>query len=185
MGELCRRPPDTAGAPAATLRVKFWPGPFEKGRSAASPAAATHTASPRSAKNRRVLILPGAAPCAALVYSLGLLDPRAYPLEVNLGVTLRASATAALASDWGALATGTVLKLVVSDDAPNQSLFLSLKKMAECGQRLKTVADDLSNRQHGHRKDPARNTPHPEPEDERDDDEDGIEGEPPSQKHRR
>ena len=72
--------------------------------------APADTASPRSAKNRRVLILPGAAPCAALVYSLGLLDPRAYPLEVNLGVTLRASATAALASDWGALATARTTK---------------------------------------------------------------------------
>ena len=37
------------------------------------------------------------------------------------------------------------------------------------------------NRQHGHREDCARNTPHPEPEDERDDDEDGIEGEPSGQ----
>ena len=55
--------------------------------------------------------------------------------------------------------------------------------MTKCGQRLKTVADNLSNRQHGHRKDPARNTPHPEPEDERDDDEDRIEREPLSQKH--
>jgi hypothetical protein len=50
--------------------------------------------------------------------------------------------------------------------------------MTEWSQRLKTVADDLSNRQHGHREDHTRNTPHPEPEDERDDDEDGIEGEP-------
>ena len=31
----------------------------------------------------------------------------------------------------------------------------------------------------------ARNAPHPEPEDKRDDDEDGIEREPPGQKHRR
>ena len=57
--------------------------------------------------------------------------------------------------------------------------------MTECSQRLKTVAYDLSNRQHGHREDRARNTPHPEPEGERDDDEDGIEGEPSGQKHRR
>ena len=64
-------------------------------------------------------------------------------------------------------------------------LSLPFKKVAKCSQRLKTVADNLSNRQHGHRKDPARNTPHPEPEDERDDDEDGIEGEPSRQKHRR
>jgi len=60
-----------------------------------------------------------------------------------------------------------------------------LKKMTECSQRLKTIAYDLYNRQHGHREDPAWNTPHPEPEDERDDNEDGIEGEPSGQKHRR
>jgi len=58
-----------------------------------------------------------------------------------------------------------------------------LKKMTERSQRLKTIAYDLNNRQHGHREDPARNTPHPEPEDERDDNEDGIEGEPSGQKH--
>ena len=57
--------------------------------------------------------------------------------------------------------------------------------MAKCSERLKTIADDLSNRQHGHREDHARYSPHPEPEDERDDDEDGIEGEPFGQKHRR
>ena len=57
--------------------------------------------------------------------------------------------------------------------------------MAKSSQWLKTVADDLSNRQHGHREDRARNTPHPEPEDERDDDENGIQGEPSGQKHRR
>jgi hypothetical protein len=34
-----------------------------------------------------------------------------------------------------------------------------LKKKTECCQRLKTVAYDLSNRQHGHREDRARNTP--------------------------
>src|SRR5271163_3137324 len=62
---------------------------------------------------------------------------------------------------------------------------LPLKKMTESSQRLKTVADDLRNCQHGHREDRARNTPHPEPEDERDDDEDGIKGEPSGQKHRR
>ena len=49
---------------------------------------------------------------------------------------MRASATAALASDWGALATGTVLKLVVSDDAPNQGFLLSLKKVAKCAKRF-------------------------------------------------
>ena len=37
----CPRP--AADAPAATLRVKFWPEPFEMGRSAASPAQ-QHTA---------------------------------------------------------------------------------------------------------------------------------------------
>jgi hypothetical protein len=37
-----------------------------------------------------------------------------------------------------------------------------LKKVAKCSQRPKTVADDLRNRQHGHREDRARNTPHPE-----------------------
>ena len=57
--------------------------------------------------------------------------------------------------------------------------------MAKCGQRPKTVADDLRNRQHRHGEDRARNTPHPEPKNERDDDEDGIEGEPSGQKHRR
>ena len=50
----------------------------------------------------------------------------------------------------------------------------TLKEVAKCSQRLKTVANDFSNRQHGHRQDHARNTPHPEPEDERDDDEDRI-----------
>src|SRR5271166_6334413 len=60
-----------------------------------------------------------------------------------------------------------------------------LKKMTECSQRPNTVADDLSGCQHGHRQDCAGNTPHPEPEDERNDDEDGIEGEPSGQKHRR
>ena len=60
-----------------------------------------------------------------------------------------------------------------------------LEKVTECSQRPNTVADDLSGRQHGHRQDRAGNTPHPEPEDERDDDEDGIEGEPSGQKHRR
>src|ERR1700719_151589 len=60
-----------------------------------------------------------------------------------------------------------------------------LKKMTECSQWLKTVAYDLSNRQHGHREDRARNTPHPKPEGERDDDEDGVEGKPSGQKHRR
>ena len=64
-------------------------------------------------------------------------------------------------------------------------LSLALKEMPKCSQRLKPVADDLGNRQHGHRKYPARNTPHPEPEDEGDDHEDGIEGEPSGQKHRR
>jgi hypothetical protein len=69
--------------------------------------------------------------------------------------------------------------------SPDRGFVLPLEKMTECGQRLKTVADDLSNRQHGHREDPAGNAPHPEPEDERDDDKNGIESEPPSQKHRR
>src|SRR5208282_102314 len=68
---------------------------------------------------------------------------------------------------------------------PSRFAASPLKKVTECCQRLKTVADDLSNRQHGHREDPARNTPHPEPENERNDDEDGIEGEPSGQKHRR
>ena len=61
----------------------------------------------------------------------------------------------------------------------------SLKKMTDRSQRLKSIADDLRGRQHGHRQDRAGNTPHPEPEDERDDNEDGIEGEPSGQKHRR
>ena len=65
------------------------------------------------------------------------------------------------------------------------SLVLPLKKMTKCGQRPNTVANDLSNRQHGHGEDRARNTPHPEPEDERDDDEDRIKGETFGQKHRR
>jgi hypothetical protein len=39
---------------------------------------------------------------------------------------------------------------------------LPLEKMAECGQRPNTVADDLGNRQHRHREDYARNAPHPE-----------------------
>ena len=43
---------------------------------------------------------------------------------------------------------------------------LPLKKMTECSQWLETVANDLGNCQHGHREDAARNTPHPEPEDE-------------------
>src|SRR5579862_6099207 len=57
--------------------------------------------------------------------------------------------------------------------------------MTECSQRLNTVANDLSNCQHGHGEDPARNTPHPEPKDERDDNEYGIEGEPSGQEHGR
>src|SRR5664280_3202984 len=61
----------------------------------------------------------------------------------------------------------------------------SLKKVPKCSQRAKTVADDLTNCEHGHGEDRARNTPYPEPEDERDDDEDGIECEPSGQKHRR
>jgi hypothetical protein len=50
----------------------------------------------------------------------------------------------------------------------------TLKEVAKCSQWLKTVANDFGNRQHGHRENHARNTPHPEPEHERDDDEDGI-----------
>jgi hypothetical protein len=60
-----------------------------------------------------------------------------------------------------------------------------LKKMTERSQWLKTVADDLSNRQHRHGEDHAWNTPHPEPEDEREDGEDGIEGKSSGQQHRR
>ena len=59
----------------------------------------------------------------------------------------------------------------------------AFKKVAKCSQRSNTVADDLRNRQHGYREDRARNTPHPEPEDERDDDADGIEGESSGQNH--
>ena len=50
----------------------------------------------------------------------------------------------------------------------------TLKEVAKCSQRLKTVANYFSDCQHGHREDHARNTPHPEPENERDDDEDRI-----------
>ena len=60
-----------------------------------------------------------------------------------------------------------------------------LKEVAKCSQRPNTIADDLSNSEHGHGEDSARNTPYPEPEDERDNDENGIEGEPSGQKHRR
>jgi hypothetical protein len=37
---------------------------------------------------------------------------------------------------------------------------LTLKKVSKCRQRPNTVADDLSNRQHGHREHRARNAPH-------------------------
>src|SRR5450759_758061 len=60
-----------------------------------------------------------------------------------------------------------------------------LKEVAKCSQRPNTIADDLSNCEHGHGEDRARNTPYPEPEDERDNDEDGIKGESSGQKHRR
>src|SRR5664280_262027 len=74
-------------------------------------------------------------------------------------------------------------------ERPHRSLVIlcasPFKEVPKCSQRPKTVADDLSNRQHGHGEDRARNTPYPEPEDERDNDEDGIEGKPSGQKHRR
>ena len=42
---------------------------------------------------------------------------------------------------------------------PSRFAASPFKKVTECSQRLKTVADDLSNRQHGHRENPAQNTP--------------------------
>jgi hypothetical protein len=41
-----------------------------------------------------------------------------------------------------------------------------LEKVAKCSQRPNTVADDLGNRKHGDGEDHARDTPHPEPEEE-------------------
>jgi hypothetical protein len=72
-----------------------------------------------------------------------------------------------------------VTPTIVPNCSASESGWVSpLKKMTECSQRLKTVAYDL-------REDRARNTPHPEPEGERDDDGDAIEGEPSGQEHRR
>jgi hypothetical protein len=62
---------------------------------------------------------------------------------------------------------------------------LSLEEVAKRGERPNPVADDLGYRQQGHGEDGARNAPHPEPEDERQDDENRIEGEPSRQEHRR
>ena len=70
-------------------------------------------------------------------------------------------------------------------EVPGRRAQEPLKKVAKCSQRSHAVADDFSNRQHGHGEDHAWHTPHPEPKDERDDDEDRIEGEPSGQKHRR
>jgi len=56
--------------------------------------------------------------------------------------------------------------------------------VSKCGQRPNPVADDFSDRQHGHGEDRSGSTPHPKPEDERDDDENGIEDESPGKKHR-
>ena len=56
--------------------------------------------------------------------------------------------------------------------------------MSKCGQRPNPVADDFSDRQHWHGEDRSGSTPHPKPEDERDDNENGIEDESPGEKHR-
>ena len=56
--------------------------------------------------------------------------------------------------------------------------------MSKGGERPNPVADDFSDGQHWHGEDRSGSTPHPEPEDERDDDENGIEGEPLGEKHR-
>src|ERR1700691_5943814 len=61
----------------------------------------------------------------------------------------------------------------------------TLEKVTKSGKRPNPVADDLSYGQHRHGEDGPGNTPHPEPEDERENDENGIESEPSCQKHRR
>src|SRR5271155_5697667 len=62
---------------------------------------------------------------------------------------------------------------------------LSLEKMAEGGQRLHVVADDLSNRHHRNCENRARHSPHPKPEHQGDDHDYGIQGESACEKHRR
>jgi len=60
----------------------------------------------------------------------------------------------------------------------------SCEKVANCSERSNPVAEDLGSGQHWHGEDRAGNTPHPEPEDERQNDEHGIEGEPSRQQDR-
>jgi WD40 repeat protein len=81
------------------------------------------------------------------------------------------------------VATGKLIRTFEGHSGWVESVSFTPQENDRISQRLKTVAYDLSNRQHRHREDRAWNTPHPEPEGERDDDEDGIEGEPSGQEH--
>ena len=65
------------------------------------------------------------------------------------------------------------------------SVASSLDEVPESRQGLDAIANDFGDRQHRRGKDRARNSPHPVPEHQRDDDEHRIDRKPPSKKHRR
>jgi hypothetical protein len=66
---------------------------------------------------------------------------------------------------------------------PDVRLFFH--KMTEGAERARSIANDLDDRQHGHRQDRPRGTPHPVPEDQGKDDRNWVYGESAGQQHRR